>query len=299
MATETIEIRTYIDNFTHFQGNPPEFYSHNEKIEIGRKHLFDFDYPIFDEDYRKVFETNFIREFYMREIGFETMGLFKIRLEHWLNINMPYFNKLYESELLEFDPLSNSEMNVTHNKTNDKQQSDSKDITKESTEHEEFENNSNQTGNTTGTTNTNSSTQTEQNDDNFNRKLESDTPDGRLAITTEDGEGVIEYASKIEEQSTNNKSNIDSTQNTTDTSNVDSSNDIENRGTSDNAKQGSQNETLVSDINEVEDFIQHRVGKIGVQTYSKMLMEFRQSFLRIDKMIFDEMQELFLLVYDF
>ena len=36
-----------------------------QKIEKGRTKLFDFNYPIFDENYRSVFETHFIRNFYI------------------------------------------------------------------------------------------------------------------------------------------------------------------------------------------------------------------------------------------
>jgi hypothetical protein len=64
-------------------------------------------YPIFDTNYKAIFETHFIRNFYTREIGFETEGLFKFKLENWLSINMGYFNKMFESELLTFDPLIN------------------------------------------------------------------------------------------------------------------------------------------------------------------------------------------------
>ena len=43
----------------------------------------------------------------MREIGFETVGLFKLFLNERMAEIMPYYNKLYESETFEFDPLKN------------------------------------------------------------------------------------------------------------------------------------------------------------------------------------------------
>ena len=105
MSSYTMQLKTYIE-----QASQTSTLSTRDKIEQGRTKLFDFEYPIFDETYKKVFETNFIRRFYMTEIGFETEGLFKFHLETWLLINMPYWNKMFESELLQFDPLTNAKM---------------------------------------------------------------------------------------------------------------------------------------------------------------------------------------------
>lgn len=253
MATYTMQLKDYIESWSQYTPN----LSHRERIEIGRQKLFDFDYPIFDAKYKKVLETHFIREFYMREIGFETEELFKFRLETWFNINMPYFNQLFKSELIEYDPLINSKMNAKHKKSTDTEQKAQASTKANSTEK------------ASGNSNTN--------DDNFNRDVHSDTPDSRLTITTKDGEGVIEYASAIGESSQNNKQTT-SGNSTSDT----------------NSMATNQQDT---DINEVEDFIQERMGKIGVQTYPEMVMKFRNSFIRIERDMFEELQRLFMLVY--
>ena len=67
--------------------------------------IFDFNFPIFDESYRIVLERKILKHFYTREICEETVGLWKLRLDTRLNEIMPYYNKLYESELIKFDPL--------------------------------------------------------------------------------------------------------------------------------------------------------------------------------------------------
>lgn len=237
MSSYTMQLREFIESYSQNQTNV----STKDQIETGRTKLFDFDYPIFDVAYKKVFETHFIRRFYMREIGAETEGLFKFNLETWLIINMPYFNKLFESELIVFDPLKNSSTEMNYNK---KKNTDGS---------------SDSTGHSSGTATQN----------NFDRQLHSDNPDSRLSITANDGEGVIEYASDIQENTENNQQI--------------------------NVSDG--NSSVNSSINDVEDYIQYRSGKIGVQTYSKMLTEYRNSFIRIENKIFDEMQELFMLVY--
>jgi hypothetical protein len=229
MSKYTMPLRYYIE--AQSQDSPT--LSTREKIEIGRKILFDFDYPIFNENYRKTFETHFIRKFYMREIGFETEGLFKFNLETWLLVNMPYFNKMFESELIEFDPLTNTKETTTKKR----------DVSSES--------NSSTSGNTSN--------------NGFSRNISSDTPDSRLALTTNDGSGIIEYASNISEDKDTNSQ----------TSNVDSN----------SSNTGSENDVTT------------KTGKIGAQTFSKMLVEYRDTFVRIENKIFDEMNQLFMLIY--
>lgn len=67
--------------------------------------IFNFDFPVFDEEYRLPLEKSILRHFYTREICEETVGLWKLRLCDKLNLIMPKYNKLFESELLIFNPL--------------------------------------------------------------------------------------------------------------------------------------------------------------------------------------------------
>ena len=63
------------------------------------------DYPIFDESYREQLNNKIIQHYYFREIGFETEALFKNRLNQKMNEIMPYYNQMYESELIKINPL--------------------------------------------------------------------------------------------------------------------------------------------------------------------------------------------------
>lgn len=67
--------------------------------------IFNFDFPVFDEEYRLPLEKSILRHFYTREISEETVGLWKLRLCDKMNLIMPKYNKLFESELLTFNPL--------------------------------------------------------------------------------------------------------------------------------------------------------------------------------------------------
>src|SRR5699024_7832776 len=130
MATYTMPLKVLIEQPTQNRDD----LTLKQKIEIGRVNLFkDIEYELFNEMYRKEFETKFIRYFYNKEIGFETEGLFKFELETWLQINMPYYNQLFESELLEYDPLTNIAMHVDQNLKQDTTLDTTKDSQEDST----------------------------------------------------------------------------------------------------------------------------------------------------------------------
>ena len=125
--------------------------------------IFDFDFPIFDESYRGVLERKILKHFYTREICEETVGLWKLRLDTRLNEIMPYYNKLYESELLDFNPLYTDNLTRTRaTKLNSKRETGNNGEV-------DTTNNSNSQGSGSGTT---------SNDGN---DLYSDTPQGSLS----------------------------------------------------------------------------------------------------------------------
>lgn len=67
--------------------------------------VFNFNFPIFDENYRQVLCRKILKHYYTREIAHETVGRWKLALNTKLNEIMPYYNQLYKSELLEFNPF--------------------------------------------------------------------------------------------------------------------------------------------------------------------------------------------------
>lgn len=77
----------------------------NNIIKLARPKIFNFEYPIFDTAYKSVLETKILKHYYTQEIGAETVGLWRLWLDTTMNEIMPYYNKLYESELLEFNPF--------------------------------------------------------------------------------------------------------------------------------------------------------------------------------------------------
>lgn len=76
--------------------------------------IFDFEYPFYNEEYRKTFEQHFIDHFYFDEIGQETVARFKHRLRIKFNLIMPYWNKILLADALEQRILDNYDVTETY-----------------------------------------------------------------------------------------------------------------------------------------------------------------------------------------
>lgn len=71
------------------------------------------NYDLYNNDYKPVFEEKFIKKYYFREIGCETVGRFLIYLETTLNEIMPYYTQLYKTTTFIYDPLLNYDLTET------------------------------------------------------------------------------------------------------------------------------------------------------------------------------------------
>lgn len=72
------------------------------------------DFPIFDDQYRPELCKKILRHYYTREICCETVGRWKLFLTDKMKNIMPYYNQLYQSELLKIQPLVSVNRTVTH-----------------------------------------------------------------------------------------------------------------------------------------------------------------------------------------
>lgn len=112
MGNYTTQLRTIVEmNSTKKRGGYSDIQA---QITEARPKIFDFPYPIFDPNYREPLERKILTHFYTREICEETVGLWKLRLADKMNEIMPYYNQLYESELLKFNPFHDIDYVMTH-----------------------------------------------------------------------------------------------------------------------------------------------------------------------------------------
>ena len=251
----------------------------NNIIDTALPKLFNFDYPIFDEIYRPILERKIVRHYYTREIGYETVGRWKMALENKLNEIMPYYNKLYNSELLEFNPLYTHNITKTGHKTNDETTTQTSEETTNHTFNESTTGHHNNT--LTGEAHDNNTGNTSK----TNYNLHSDTPQGGLQGV--DSETYLSDATKTTDQG-----------NSQDIKNHNSTNtDIGNEnGTKENTTQGNIQGNKRGTANNVGEYLETVVGYEG-KNASKSLMEYRQTFLNIDMQIIEELNKLFMCIW--
>lgn len=80
----------------------------DDKLDDTRSFIFDFNYPVIDVATKKRIEVAILKHYYYREIAFETIGEFKIKLNDRLNLIMGRYNALYEKQDLSLSPYINS-----------------------------------------------------------------------------------------------------------------------------------------------------------------------------------------------
>lgn len=124
--------------------------------------LFNFPVVYYDTEHKNEFLEKWIRHFYMREIGLETVDYFMLRLQDKFDTVLPYFNKRFSMVAAEYDPLINEvvEETITHDK-NETRKTTGKDTSNTSTTSE---------GTTSSTTESEANT----------LHTESDYPQGKL-----------------------------------------------------------------------------------------------------------------------
>lgn len=207
--------------------------------------IFTSKVSFFDEEYRGVLCKKILKHYYLREIGCETVGIWLLWMNTKLEEIMPYYNKLYESELIKFNPMYDVDWNRKGNKTGNESGSGSRSTS----------------GNNSGT-NTQSGTSS-----NTRKDLYSDTPQG--ALTGIESETYLTNARKVS----------------------DSGETGVNGSTSGSYE---DSESSSNKVDTTEDYVESVTGKQGGSSYSKLLNEFRETFLNIDMQVIEEFAEMFM-----
>lgn len=344
-------------------------------VEDAAPLIFNFNFPIYDEAYRLPLEKRILKHYYTREISEETVGLWQLRLEDRLNLIMPYYNELYKSALIKFNPLYDVDLSTDRsgNKNDSSTATDNRESSRQNSGNE-IENtdekgnrkeNSTQAGNSisekietgkntykdnvneaeniskNGNTSNNSSEQNQENDTRTNAKnnnswdLYSDTPQSGVDGIAASGSTLANngYLSSARNQfGSNNDIESDKKQGTKTINEDGSTTDTENRiktglnnkeenKTGNYSESGARNEVgninaednrtsnrdsaytnselektrgdEVRNVTSLEKYAEHVIGKRGYASYSKLLQEFRETFIKIDQMLLDELSDLF------
>lgn len=235
MSKYTTELR-YICEYLAGKQESVGYTNVQEVINSAWEKIFDFDFPIFDENYKSVLCPKIIKAYYTREIGAETYGLWKLWLDARMNDIMPYYNQLYSSALLKFDPLENYKMVTEHEQNDD----------------------STTTGETAG------ENSASHNETSLNTDLFCDTPQG----TIDNIRPTDAYLSTARKISTGGDTRDSSTAKSTSTG---------------------KTQTLTKYLTNVH-------GATGA-SFSKLLQEYRDTFVNIDQEIIKELNSLFMCIW--
>lgn len=295
MSKYTTEVRFICEQFSGLS----ESVGYSDVEQVIKKCLpkvFDFQFPIFDESYRSVIETKILRHYYTREIALETVGLWKLKLNTKLNEIMPYYNKLYKSELIEFNPLYDVELTrerkVEGSGTKNTKNSENRDGNNRTENTQNNNANVRENGGDRHTaTNMEDGTQN-QNTSGNGTNMYSDTPQG--AITDLQAGKYLTNATVDSATNTFVGSSHDTSNQTNETTR---NNETETNGsvesTNENEYSSSLDGTSDTTLSNTEDYLEKVIGSNGGESFSKRLTEYRSTFINIDMMIVNELEDLF------
>lgn len=277
-------------------------------IAAARPHIFSFSYPYYSEAQKEKTETNILRHFYTREISEEVYGLWKLRLEDRLNLIMPYYVDLFRSADMEFNPLND----VNYTETMDQDTSNEgrttttgetsgsvHDVTTATTTTDDDTTNTDHREDTTGVTRDVTDDRTTHISETDVSKY-SDTPQGSITDLSDD---TYLTNARIDTKTANNTDGdvIGETSTTTfETDDTLTSNrDIhtETDGELTRTTSGTSSSEMNSNDSGELNYEKTVVGKTGGKSYSELLTAYRNTILRIDSMICDELEDLFMLLW--
>ena len=290
MSKYTTEVRFICEKFADLDESKG-FSKVDDIVEKARHSIFE-KYPIFDESYRSILETKILKHFYTREIGFETVGLWLLKLNQKMNEIMPFYNQFYESQKLTFNPL----VNVSTSQASSRNDSTSSNAqTAQATTNER----TNSVSKESNESSTSSSKTIEDNKQIYGSKVatmgtddvsESDTPQGTLENV--ENNTYLSKFTRDKKNLTDAKSGTDeiASNGSVDSANANVSNISENANEKVQANQATNENT---EKNTLENYIATNVGLSGVSG-SELLEKYRATFINIDMLVIDELNDLFI-----
>lgn len=262
-------------------------------------------YPIFDEGYRAQLNNKIMNHFYMREIGFETVGLFRFHVKRTMNEIMSYYNIMYEAIMEEeWKPFLEVDMHYDDNfgetKDTERGYTDHHDIdqTKDQTRTDNLQSKRTDELTTTRTDDLNEKGSNASTEDLSQRNVYQDTPMSLLETGKVQG---LEYATSVTYDDTKDiiESNYD--RNNTGTQTTD------NTGTQTTNDTGTQKHLTkdtaanVDHGDSVENWkhgggnTRHEYGRRHSQAY--LLKEFMDAMINLDMMVIADLETLFMGVW--
>lgn len=265
MSKYTTEVRYFCEYFAGLDASVGGK-SVAQVIAEARPKIFNFDYPIFDEEYRPVLETKILRHFYTREIASETYALWHMWLENRLNEIMPYYNKLYSLDNMEFNPLQDADYTIDHKGDGSSNTEDNQDTkgTRQLTK---------------GGQDTSSYNRSDKNNE---WNLYSDTPQG----------GIHGILGAEDDPSLGSNGYLTNATHIIGDSDGSHGTDVTQYGGTEYGENGSVMKGTSNTVS-TDNYIQTVKGKFPGRSYAKMIKEYRDTLINVDMRIIGELEDLF------
>ena len=117
MSSYTTQIRYICESLAGYDASKG-YMSVDDIIDKSWEKIFPPSFITFTPEYRPVLAKKILKHYYTREIGSETFGLFQLRLDAKLSVIMPYYNKLYSAFDIDYNILTDTDVQIDHNKKN-------------------------------------------------------------------------------------------------------------------------------------------------------------------------------------
>jgi len=298
-----------------------------DKIEAAIPYIFT-NFPIFDESYRVGLEKKILFHYYLREIGQETEDAFLLFLNRTLYEEMPFFNQLYESELIKFNPFYTQDMQKATHGGGSSDTSRFSDFKKSGSTDENSANfksgneNSSDAKNAkdmqTGSNKRTDALETEESNAGASTGKSTskagmlDTPQGSIGAIGnalgEDGSGYLTNASLSENQDNGSNATARNAKDTG-TQTYDNASFADRKEDSSSARKTEEADTNarnakseednkgseVSAVKNASDYFEHVSGYTG--SPASLLNDFRNTFLNIDMQVIEALSGCFMGIY--
>ena len=304
MAMYTIELRTLINDYGYRLFDDYAFYTDDKKVKAE-------------------FEKLFIETFYFHEIGCETPDRFKWMLKAKLNLIMPYYRQLYQTEWTQVnkDMMNSKDLTETTTHTLKSHLSGTQEQQASSASHSELKGSGEETSTSqaksegSGEETSTSQAKIEGSGEGINNgtELESALENGVPQVHLESD--LTRKTQSNSNSSTSSESSSQSSANSSTSSESSSESSTNSSTSSESSSQASANsstssQTTSSDnmtnessmTNQQQNQLEETTtftskGDIGIQTPAYAIAEWRKVLININQMIIEECHDLFMKLY--
>lgn len=229
--------------------------------------IFSDIWKTYQMDYKTTLEIKILRHYYTREIGAETVALWKFQLNRTMSEIMPKYNTFYKalSELSENSFFADTNIKESYNRSG--------------SDTEEGSGSTTGTAKNNGTQSTETSTKNNAENSGTSWQEYSDTPQG--AITGLDAGNYLTNATKNQNSATN-----------TGTASSSGSTKTENNG------ETSGTSTSTRAAKSTEEYVKTLIGKNGTESYIDLYNKLVSSYNDIDMMIINDLNDCFINLWE-